>query len=169
MANGEYIGYIVGLLGAAGGVGAFLRARSQNKTDAGRLVFDQQNAFTTSLAAEVARLSALVQILGNDKDKLEAKLAEQDRALERLRTLDEVKSDQIKGLQEKNKELAARVDEQQGAIAALQNEKASIGQQLATVLAEKGFLERENSELRREVSILRGLPVPPVAAAHGEH
>jgi hypothetical protein len=169
MANGEYIGYLVGLLGAAGGLGSYLRARSQNKTDAGRLVFEQQNAFTASLSTEVARLSALVQLLGADKDKLEQKLSDQGLALERLRTLDEVKTSQIEGLQRQNLALVERADAQQREIAALQGENSSIGTQLAVAIAAKSFLEGENSELRREVSNLRGLPVPTtVVGAHGE-
>jgi chromosome segregation ATPase len=157
----------IGLIGGGGGVVAWYRARAQNKVDAGRLVFEQQTAFQQSLAAEVARLSALVQVLGSDKDKLEGLLAEQGRLLERLKTLDEIKTGQIEKLEALNKELSARVDEQQREIQALRDEKATIGQQLATVLAEKGFLERENGELRREISVLRGLPVPPIAGANG--
>src|SRR4051794_28390908 len=136
----------VGLLGGGGGAVAWYRARSQNKVDAGRLVFDQQAAFQQGLATEVARLSALVQVLGNDKDKLEGVLSEQGRLLVRLETLDEIKTQQIERLEGQNKELSARVDEQQREIQELREQKATIGQQLATVTASMQFLERENGE-----------------------
>jgi len=161
---------IVGLIGGGGGVAALLRARAQNKVDAGRLVFEQQSAFQHGLATEVARLSALVQVLGNDKDKLEGLLAEQGKLLTRLETLDQIKTQQIEKLEAQNKELSLRVDEQERTIAGLRDEKATIGQQLANVTAAKEFLERENGELRREIAYLRGLPAPITApvGSHGE-
>lgn len=165
----ELLPAAIGLIGGGGGVVALYRAHTQNKVDASRLVFEQQSAFQQGLATEVARLSALVQVLGNDKDKLEGLLAEQGKLLTRLETLDQIKTQQIEKLEALNKELSARVDEQQREIQELREQKATIGQQLATALATVQFLERENGELRRENERLRAdLDGARAGAKHGE-
>ncbi|MBK9944291.1 MAG: hypothetical protein IPP13_22045 [Kouleothrix sp.] len=152
---GQIVLALLSVMGGAGGVTAWYRARSQNRTDERKLLTDEQIAFRSAMAAEIGRLSALQQALATDKDKLEAQLADQGRQLERLRTLDEIKERQIAELQKQNADLVLRSNAQQGEIEALREEKARVLQQLTVAHATKELLERENNDLRREMSRLR--------------
>ena len=82
---------------------------------------DVQVASLGSLASEVSALYGL-------KTEAEFKSA----------VPEEIKTQQIEKLEGQNKELSARVDEQQREIQELREQKASIGQQLATATASMG-------------------------------
>lgn len=145
----------LGLVGGLGGFTALLRARSQNRVDERTQLSKEQTDFRALMHAEIGRLSALTTTLSTDKDKLEERLAEQGRLIERLTTLDEVKERNIAELQKLNAELTQRVTSQQTEIEALREEKARVVQQLTVAQATKELLERENNIIRLEASGLR--------------
>lgn len=156
----------VGVLGGLGGLAALWRARSQNKVDRGRLKLDREEGFRDHLLQEVARLSGLVQSLDQSKDKLEEKHVDVIRELSRLQERDDQKRRQIEALQGQNKELAARVDEQDRTIADLTNQRATALDRLQVAQAKSEFLERENNELRLENHRLRERVEGQVAEGH---
>lgn len=144
-----------GLVGGAGGLAALLRARSQNKVDERGQLSAEQQAFRRDMAAELATLRTSVGSLALDKDKLELLLADQGKLLERLKTLDEIKSQQIEQLQTRNSTLEQTVAAQQQQITQLREQKDLVERQLLQVTSAREFLEREVSQLRRENELLR--------------
>lgn len=146
---------IGGLVGGAGGLAALLRARSQNKVDERTQLSAEQQAFRRDMAAELATLRTAMGALVQDKEKLETRLDEQREQLVELRTLDRVKTSQIEQLQARNSTLEQTVAAQQQQIKTLDEQKSSIEKQLLNMTASRDFLERENTQLRRENELLR--------------
>lgn len=152
---GQVLLALLSLLGGGGGLVAWYRARGQNQTDERKQLTEEQASFRASMAAEIARLSALQQAEAVANDKLESELAEQGKQLARLQALDVIKEGQIKELQDQNRGLLVRSETQQAEIESLREEKARVVQQLTVAQATKEFLERENAALRQEASGLR--------------
>lgn len=152
---GQLMSWGVGLLGTGSAVAAYVRARAQNKNDRERLYFEQDQALRQSLITELATLRAQVNLLSSDKDKLETQIADQGRSLERLKTLDEVRTEQVERQRVRIAELETRVAAQQTELNGLQVEKTRVEQQLVAATTRADFLERENSSLRMELAQLR--------------
>jgi chromosome segregation ATPase len=152
---GDIVSAGIGLVAGGGGLVALYRARTQNRVDERRQLTEEQIAFRSAMAAELATLRAQTAALAGDKDKLESQMYEQGRALERLKFLDEQKTEQIQKLQAQNAEQAAQLAAQQRELEGLRDEKAAVVQQLTIITATKEFLERENGALRRELEGVR--------------
>jgi chromosome segregation ATPase len=138
-----------------GGLVAFYRARSQNRVDERAQLQKEQAEFRQALSGELGALRGQVQQLAATNDKLESTVNEQGRELERLRTLDEVKTGQIQRLQSQNSEQGRQLAEQATQIQALTDEKAQMIQRLQVSESQRTFLERENGQLRQENQRLR--------------
>lgn len=147
------VAIVVGL-GGLGGWAAFIRARGQNRVDDRAQLTSEQQDFRKSMAEQLSALRTQVGESDRRNDVLERESREQGERIAVLSSRNEYQERELKAQAEQIVMLRTQNAQQAVQIAALTEEKASVIQRLQTTEAKYTFVERENNELRQEITRL---------------
>lgn len=158
----------MGLIAAAlggGGIGAYVRAKGQNTTDDRAQLTTEQQAFRREMAEQLSALRTQQVESDRRNDALESETREQGKQIAVLSSRNEAQQQQLKDQAEQIVMLRTQNGQQAVQIAALTEEKASVIQRLQIAESKYDFVQRENNELRAEITRLHKQLPPRVETA----